>query len=98
MIRFGPRRRDRFPFSALLLAAAQGHLAAPKKGPPRPKRRPQGGFAMFLEWVAVGAILAAGAVLIGFPFGVAVGYAWRDAISRARRIRYLTERERRRAN
>jgi hypothetical protein len=53
---------------------------------------------MFLELAAVGAILAAGAVLIGFPFGVAVGYAWRDAISRARRIRYLTERERRRAN
>jgi len=53
---------------------------------------------MFLEWAAVGAILAAGAVLIGFPFEVAVGYASRDAISRARRIRYLTERERRRAN
>jgi hypothetical protein len=50
-----------------------------------------------VEWVAVGVVLAAGAVLVGFPFGIAVGYAWRDRISRARRVRYLIERERRRA-
>jgi hypothetical protein len=47
------------------------------------------------EWVAVGAVMAAGAVLIGFPAGIAVGYAWRDRISRARRA--LVEQERRRA-
>jgi hypothetical protein len=34
------------------------------------------------------------AVLIfGFPLGVLVGYMWRDCISRARRARYLAERE-----
>jgi hypothetical protein len=33
------------------------------------------------------------AVLIfGFPLGVLVGYMWRDRISRARRARYLEER------
>jgi hypothetical protein len=36
------------------------------------------------------------AVLIfGFPIGVLVGYMWRDRISRARRARYLAERNRR---
>jgi hypothetical protein len=49
---------------------------------------------MGVEWVAVGAVLAAGALFVGFPFGVAVGYAWRDRISRARRI--VVEQERRR--
>ena len=49
------------------------------------------------EWVAVAAVLAVGAVFVGFPFGVAVGYLWRDRISQARRMRYLIERERRRA-
>jgi hypothetical protein len=35
------------------------------------------------------------AVLIfGFPFGVFVGYLWRARISRARRDRYLAERNR----
>jgi hypothetical protein len=52
---------------------------------------------MGFEWVAVGVVLAAGALFVGFPFGVAVGYAWRDRISRARRVRYLVEQERRRA-
>ena len=51
---------------------------------------------MGVEWVAVGAVLAAGSLFIGFPFGVAVGYAWRDHISRARRIRHVVEQERRR--
>jgi hypothetical protein len=33
------------------------------------------------------------AVLIfGFPLGVLVGYMWRDRVSRARRARYLAER------
>ena len=49
------------------------------------------------EWVAVGVILVAGALFVGFPVGVAVGYAWRDHISRARRARYLVEQERRHA-
>jgi hypothetical protein len=52
---------------------------------------------MGIEWVAVGAVLAAGALFVGFPFGIAVGYVWRDRISRARRIRHLVEQERRRA-
>jgi hypothetical protein len=47
---------------------------------------------MGLEWIGFGAVLAAGAVFVGFPFGVAVGYAWRDRISRARRAQYLAER------
>jgi hypothetical protein len=39
--------------------------------------------------------LAVYAVLIfGFPFGVLVGYLWRARISRARRARYLAERNR----
>jgi hypothetical protein len=52
---------------------------------------------MDIEWVAVGVVMAAGAFLIGLPAGIAIGYAWRDRISRARRIRYWTEQERRRA-
>jgi hypothetical protein len=49
---------------------------------------------MGLEWIGFGAVLAAGAVFFGFPFGVLVGYMWRDRISRARRARarYLAER------
>jgi hypothetical protein len=35
--------------------------------------------------------------LIGFPFGVLVGYLWRDRISRARRARHRAEQEMRRA-
>ena len=50
-----------------------------------------------VEWVAIGVVLAAGALFVGFPVGVAVGYAWRDHISRARRARYLVEQERRHA-
>jgi len=52
---------------------------------------------MGIEWVALGVVLAAGALFLGFPVGVVVGYAWRDRISRARRVRYLVERGRRRA-
>ena len=37
---------------------------------------------MKIEVVALGAILGAGALFFGFPLGVAVGYAWRDRISR----------------
>ncbi len=50
---------------------------------------------MGIEWVVFGAVLAAGALFVGFPCGVAVGYVWRDRISRARRDR--AEQERRRA-
>jgi len=50
---------------------------------------------MGIEWVVFGVVLAAGAVFVGFPSGVAVGYVWRDRISRERRR--LAERERRRA-
>jgi hypothetical protein len=46
------------------------------------------------EWAVVGVILAAGALFIGFPFGIAVGYKWRDRISRARRARVALERRR----
>jgi len=35
---------------------------------------------------------AAGGALIVFPFGVWVGYAWRDRISRARRTRHWVDR------
>jgi hypothetical protein len=37
------------------------------------------------------------AALIGFLFGVLVGYLWRDRISRARRAKYRVEQEKRRA-
>jgi hypothetical protein len=33
-------------------------------------------------------------LIFGFPLGVLAGYMWRDRISRARRARYLAERER----
>jgi hypothetical protein len=46
------------------------------------------------EWAEVFAILKTGAVLVVFPFGVAVGYAWRAHISHVRRVRYLTARAR----
>jgi len=36
------------------------------------------------------------AIFIGFPFGVLVGYLWRDRISRARRAKFRAEQERRR--
>lgn len=54
------------------------------------------GDEMDIEWTAVGAVLLAGALLVGFPIGIAVGYAWRDHISRMRRIRFIAEQERRR--
>jgi hypothetical protein len=47
------------------------------------------------EWVVVGFILGAGALFVGFPVGVAVGYAWRDRISRARRTSSLIKQARR---
>jgi hypothetical protein len=39
---------------------------------------------------------AVGSVLLGFPFGVWVGYMWRDRISRARRSAQRTKREQQR--
>ena len=36
------------------------------------------------------------AILIGFPFGVLVGYLWRDRISRVRRANFQAEQEKRR--
>jgi len=51
---------------------------------------------MRIELMVLGAVLAAGALLFGFSLGVAVGYAWRDRISRARRDLVRRE-ERRRA-
>jgi hypothetical protein len=47
---------------------------------------------MGVEWIAVGAVLAAGALFGGFPIGVFVGYRWRDRISRNRRLRVALER------
>ena len=49
---------------------------------------------MGFEVVAFGAFLAAGALFLGFPLGLAVGYAWRDRISRARRDLFQQERRR----
>jgi hypothetical protein len=49
---------------------------------------------MSVAWVmsvAVGALLAAAALFFCFSFGVIVGYAWRDRISRRRRL--LAEKE-----
>jgi hypothetical protein len=40
----------------------------------------------WVVWIALGAILAAGALFISFSFGVVFGYAWRDRISRRRRL------------
>jgi hypothetical protein len=37
-------------------------------------------------------MLGAAVGIIGFSFGVLVGYVWRDRISRQRRARYLAER------
>jgi hypothetical protein len=33
-------------------------------------------------------------LILGFPFGLLVGYLWRAQISRARRARYLADRKR----
>jgi hypothetical protein len=49
------------------------------------------------DWAVVGIVMTASAVLIGFPAGVALGYAWRSHISHVRRTRYLIERDQRRA-
>jgi hypothetical protein len=57
----------------------------------------RGGGGMGTEWIAVGILLFAGALFVGFPFGVAVGYEWRSRISRMRRLRYVAEQERLRA-
>ena len=37
-------------------------------------------------------MLGAAVGIIGFAFGVLVGFVWRDRISRQRRARYLAER------
>jgi hypothetical protein len=68
--------------------AALGHLAALQK----PSEDGMG-----IEWIAVGVVLAAGAIFFGLPLGVFVGYTWRDRISRERRARFVIEQERRRA-
>jgi hypothetical protein len=46
------------------------------------------------EWVAVGIVVAVGAFFVGFPIGVGVGYAWRDRISRMRRLKFAQEHRR----
>jgi hypothetical protein len=46
---------------------------------------------MGVEWAAIGVVLAAGALCIGFPLGTVFGYAWRDRISRVRRLRAKQE-------
>jgi hypothetical protein len=45
-----------------------------------------------VEWVGVGIVFAAGALFLGLPAG-AIGFAWRDRISRARRPLNLAEGE-----
>jgi hypothetical protein len=52
------------------------------------------GNGMGIEWIAVGIVMAGGAVFVGFPVGVGVGYAWRARISRMRRLQ-ATEEQRR---
>jgi hypothetical protein len=88
-------QRDKFPILCHNSPPYRGHLAAPKIAARKATRT---GLAMgIVEWVVVGMVLVAGALFLGFPFGVAVGYAWRERISRARRARFLTEQERTRA-
>jgi hypothetical protein len=38
--------------------------------------------------------VATGALFVGFPVGVGVGYAWRDRISRIRRLKFAQEHRR----
>jgi hypothetical protein len=52
------------------------------------------GNGMDIEWIAVGIVLACGAVFAGFPVGVGVGYAWRARISRMRRLQAAEEQRR----
>jgi adenine/guanine phosphoribosyltransferase-like PRPP-binding protein len=78
------------------LEATRGSLRGANKAA-APKAAATGGDNMLSDWAVIGVILAIGAVSFGFPAGAAVGYAWRAHISRVRRVRYLTERERRRA-
>ena len=42
---------------------------------------------VWVEWLVVGAVVAAAALFCCFSFGVVVGYAWRDRISLKRRRR-----------
>ena len=49
---------------------------------------------MGIEWIAVGIVMAGGAVFFGFPVGVGVGYAWRARISRMRRLQVAEEQRR----
>ena len=49
---------------------------------------------MDIEWIAVGIVMAGGAVFVGFPVGVGVGYAWRARISRMRRLQAAEEQRR----
>jgi hypothetical protein len=43
------------------------------------------------EWIAVAIVVAGGALFFGFPVGVGIGYAWRDRISRMRRLQFAKE-------
>ena len=52
------------------------------------------GNGMDIEWIAVGIVMAGGAVFVGFPAGVGVGYAWRARISRRRRLQAAEEQRR----
>ena len=52
------------------------------------------GTGMGIEWIAVGIVMAGGAVFVGFPVGVGVGYAWRARKSRMRRIQFAEEQRR----
>jgi hypothetical protein len=49
---------------------------------------------MGIEWIAVGIVIAGGAVFVGFPVGVGVGYAWRARKSRMRRLQAAEEQRR----
>jgi hypothetical protein len=52
------------------------------------------GSGMSIEWIAVGIVMAGGAVFVGFPVGIWVGYAWRARLSRMRRLQAAEEQRR----
>jgi hypothetical protein len=52
------------------------------------------GNGMGIEWIAIGIVMAGGAVFVGFPVGLGVGYAWRARKSRMRRIQFAEEQRR----
>src|ERR1700749_1678109 len=91
--RHSAQMKVRRALSAEQYSAAEGCRAQRWPNQSRKYGRPTSriianGCAAMLDWLLY-AIL-----ILGFPFGVLVGYLWRARISRARRARYLAERKR----